>query len=320
MFIRSRKNPIVRPNLAHDWESKKVYNPGCIFNNGKYHLFYRAVGKDGISSIGYAVSNDGENFTAKAEPLLRPQGSLETKGIEDPRISLTADKFYLTYTAYDGDCARLCSAISSDLKNWRKQGVMIKDWNFIKAGGFLVKWDEARNKFPVRTQWSKAGGIFSEAIGGYYWMLFGDSNLWLAKSKDGISWEASNQPLLMPRKGFFDSEHLEMGPPPIKTSQGWLVLYHGIDETMTYRLGLILLDLNQPARIIFRTSRPIFAPTAKYELTGIIDIAHNNKPKVIFCCGAALREKLLRIYYGAGDSIICQAIAGIEDLLNLSNI
>ncbi len=315
MFIRSKSNPILKPDKKLSWQSRKVYNPGAIYENKKYHLFYRAVGDDWISRIGYAFSSDGEKFISELQPRLLPQGDLETRGIEDPRITKIKNSYYLTYTAYNGDCARLSLTTSNDLKNWRKHGPMLKNWNFLKAGGFIVKWDKARNQYPVRSQWSKAGGIFPELIDNKYWMIFGDSNLWLAQSKDGKEWQPIEKPFLKPRKKYFDSVHLEMGPPPLKTGKGWLVIYHGVDEKIVYRLGYLFLDLTNPNKILYRSAKPIFEPSASYELEGSVDITGDNKPKVIFCCGAVIVNNILRIYYGAGDSYVAVASAHYGKLL-----
>ena len=201
----------------------------------------------------------------------------------------------MTYTAYDGRCARLSLAASLDLKVWEKHGEMIPDWNAAKAGAFTVPWDEAQHNGIAIKHWSKAGGIFPGIIGNSnhhsfgammdkpyysapkaqdrYWMIFGSRHLWLATSGDGLTWQAELKPFLRPRTGdYFDSVHLEMGPPPLKTSRGWLVLYHGVDENMNYRLGFVFLALADPKKILFRSDKPIFEPRAPYELTGIIDI------------------------------------------------
>lgn len=342
MFTRSKNNPILKPNKNHDWESRKVYNCGAICENNQYHLFYRAVGDDWISSIGYAVSEDGENFERFNKPILFPESDLEKRGLEDPRISKINDVYFLTFTAYDGYAARLNFAVSKDLKNWEKRGVMMPDWNSEKAGAFRVKWDEARNTGAAKKEWSKAGGVFSEKIDNRYWMLFGDSNIWLANSSDGLKWEQEWEPFIRPRKGnYFDNAHIEMGPPPIKTDAGWLVLYHGIDDKIVYRLGFLLLDLNNPSKILYRSDKPIFEPEEPYELSGIVDILpgglkamekmskeelneflekhkqSGRMPQVIFCCGAVVVNGILRIYYGASDSVICTATAKLGNILKL---
>ncbi len=342
MFTRSKYNPILRPNENGDWESRKVYNCGAIYENNKYHLFYRAVGDDWISRIGYAVSEDGENFRRFERPILFPESGLEKRGIEDPRISKVKDKYFLTFTAYDGNAARLNFAVSEDLKNWEKRGVMMPDWNSEKAGVFRVKWDEARNTVAAKKEWSKAGGVFPEIISNKHWMIFGDSNIWLANSDDGLKWKPVWEPFIRPRKGsYFDSAHIEMGPPPIKTGAGWLVLYHGIDDKIVYRLGFLILDLNDPAKILYRSAKPIFEPEKPYELCGLVDILpgglkamekmskeelneflekhkqSGRMPQVTFCCGAVVVNGILRIYYGASDSVICAATARMEDILKV---
>jgi predicted GH43/DUF377 family glycosyl hydrolase len=320
MFTRSKFNPILKPLKKHAWEALKTYNPAVIFDNGKYHLFYRAVDKDGKSNIGYATSQDGENFSRHKSPIISPEYKYERRGIEDPRIVKINKKFLLTYNAYDGQCAHLALATSTDLKNWTKRGLILPNWYLIKAKGFVVAWDMAQQNKIATKKWHKAGGIFSEKINDKYWMLFGDRHLWLATSTDGIKWQAINKPFIRPRIGFFDSAHVEMGPAPIKTDRGWLILYHGIDQTITYRLGFLLLDLKNPKKIIYRSSQPILWPSAKYELKGKIDLTNDSKPKVIFCNGAVLIKNKLRVYYGAGDSTICTATAKLNNILSSFNL
>lgn len=349
LFTRSSHNPILLPNKNQGWESRKVYNPGAIYYNNKYHLFYRAVGegKDWHSSIGYAVSDDGELFKRSREPLLSSGNALEKRGLEDPRITKIGNKYYLTYTAYDGYTARLCLATSKNLVDWERHKEMLPEWDWTKAGGFTVKWGSGQKNPLARKSWSKAGGIFGEIINDRYWMIFGDRNLWLATSDDGIIWEPAHKPFIEPREeNFFDNVHLEMGPPPIETEYGWLVLYHGIDKTITYRLGFLLLDLDNPTNILYRSSKPIFEPREAYEMKGIVDILPgglkkmqkmssqeldmflvkaNNKgymPKVVFCCGAVVVDNMLRIYYGASDTSVCTATAKLNDILSIyaSNI
>jgi predicted GH43/DUF377 family glycosyl hydrolase len=341
MFIRSKLNPILKPDKDSFFESLKVYNPGVIFNNGQYHLFYRAVGGAWVSKIAHAHSLDGENFVKFNEIVLDNEEKNEKNGVEDPRITQIEGKCYMTYTAYDGECARLSLASAYDFLNWEKHGLMIKNWDARKAGQFLVPWDKVQNNKVAEKEWIKAGGIFSEKIQDNYYMLFGDRNIYFAKSKNIFNWKADLKPFLKPRKGYFDSVHLEMGPPPIKTLSGWLVLYHGIDENKVYRLGYVLLDLKNPQKIIYRSDQPIFEPTEAYEISGLVDIlpggfsamekmseeelkkyvekAKNNHtmPSVIFCNGAVLRDGILRIYYGAGDSVVCMASCEIRDLLRV---
>lgn len=345
MFTRSPNNPILRPDPKNDWESRKVYNCGVIFENDDYHVFYRAMGTDWVSSIGYAVSKDGESFERSDYPMIISPD--KTFSIEDPRVAKIGDDYFLSHTRYDGLNVTLNLATSKDLKHWKLHGEMIPKWDFKKANGFVVGWDPAQMKAEKDSQasrkWGKAGGIFSEKINGKYWMLFGDRNIWLAFSDDGLTWEPVWEPFIRPRgRNYFDQEHVEMGPPPIKTERGWLVLYHGVTEKIEYKIGFLLLDLNNPAKIIFRSDIPIFEPCELYELSGIVDIlpggydamkkmtkieldafikeaeTKGTMPKIIFSCGAVLVDEILRIYYGASDSTICTATANINDVLALA--
>lgn len=346
LFIRSKYNPILRPNSKNYWEEKKLYNPGAIFHDGKYHLFYRAVGsgEDWKSSIGYAVSADGEIFKRYAAPLIFGVDEYEKRGLEDPRITQIDDIFYMAYAAYDGITPRLCVATSKNLKKWTKHGPVFSNWLFYKAGGKRIRFDENGKPFDEtwQTEWSKSGGIFPEKINGKYWMLFGEYRIWFATSKDGKKWVGDKTPFLAPRKGnFFDNIFVEMGPAPIKTKKGWLVLYHGINKKHCYQIGFLLLDLKNPRKILFRSKQSIFKPEKDYEMSGIVDvlpggldtiqkmsaqklkkflkknISHGTMPKVTFCCGATVLNDELRIFYGASDSVICTAIANIDDILNL---
>lgn len=316
MFVRSSHNPILKPDKSVSWRSLKVYNPTVLFENSKYHLFYRAVGKDKISRIGYAISTDGINFSQQKKPNLSPKGKLESKGIEDPRITKVKNKYFLTFTAFDGRTARLSLATGDKLNYWKDRGAELKNWDFKKNYNFIVPWDTAFNNPAEDKNWSKAGAIFPEIIAKKYLMLFGDRNIWLAKSTNGVKWHAENFPLLHPRDGnYFDNVHLEMGPPPIRTKKGWLVIYHGVDRKMVYRLGYALLDSKNPEKILYRCKKPIFEPKEKYELKGSVDIAKGYGPKVIFCCGAVLVDDILRIFYGAGDSVICTAAAPLKEII-----
>lgn len=307
-------------------------------------MFYRAVGEGSLwhSSIGYAVSDDGEHFERFDEPLLTPKLELESLGIEDPRVVKIGDAYVMAYTGYDGDSARLLIATSGDLRHWERHGEVIPQWDLEKAHGFQVKWDEARfTQTALNKRWIKSGGIFSEKIDDRYWMLFGDSNMWFATSRDGLKWEPVWEPFIRPRAGMFDSVHVEMGPPPIKTEKGWLVLYHGIDEKIVYRIGFLLLDLGDPREILYRSDEPVFEPQEPYELSGIVDILPGGlkklqsmskeelneflrtaevkgfMPKVVFCNGAVLAGDTLRIYYGASDSVICTATVKLDDISKL---
>jgi predicted GH43/DUF377 family glycosyl hydrolase len=203
---------------------------------------------------------------------------------------------------------------------------------------------------PEKDEWSKAGAIFPEKIGDKYLMLFNELYIWLAHSNDGIQWEVLPGPFLEPRKNtdLFDNILVEAGPPPIKTKKGWLVFYHGVNDAIQYRLGVLMLDLRDPETILFRSNEPIFGPREKYELSGIVDIIlglgnvdsgakkllEENKdqelkkllrdaelqgfmPQVTFTPAAVVINGTVRIFYGASDQYVCTATASLEEILSI---
>lgn len=344
IFTRSKNNPILKPDPKKNWESRKLYNPGVIYHKDKYHLFYRAVGKSWKSVICYATSDNGENFKKHKEPVLTIENDSEKEGLEDPRITKIGDIFFMAYAAYDGITPRLNIATSKNLTKWKKDGKAFHNWNFKNAGGIYTSFKNGKPyKKEKLTEWSKSGGIFPSKINNKYWMLFGEHRIWLATSDDGLNWEGSLNPFLNPRQGnYFDNSFVEMGPPPIDTELGWLVLYHGIDNNQTYRIGFLILDKNSPLKILYRSTRPIFEPKEEYETFGMVDVLEggiknfkklsqkklkeflrkkkeeNIMPGVIFCCGTVLRGDNLEIFYGAGDSVICKASTSLDKLLKIA--
>lgn len=349
LFTRSKHNPVLSPNKQHDWESLKVFNPGAIYHEGKYHLFYRASGSgaDWHSALGYAVSTDGEHFQRFDQPLLDrdPKNPLELRGLEDPRITKIDDTFYMAYAAYDGKVPRLFIATSLDLKTWERHGPVLRNFDYSTMGGVHVKWNKGKaieTKIDSsKRERSKAGGIFPEKINGKYYMLFNELRIWMATSDDGIHWDAIPEVFLGPRKGtnLFDNVFVEMGPAPIKTEKGWLVLYHGVNDAIQYHLGILLLDLDDPTKILYRADQPIFGPREKYELSGIVDIipgvvklieqgkeqelkerlqeaeSGGFMPQVTFVTAAVVIDGIVRLYYGASDVFICTATAALKDIL-----
>lgn len=302
------------------------------------------------SAIGYAVSENGESFKRFSRPILdrNPSNPLEIRGLEDPRITKINNTFYMAYAAYNGKTPRLCVATSSDLQHWTKHQPAFKKFNFNEMGGVAVGWKKgkpAERRLPKAcNERTKAGGIFPKKIKDKYWMLFNEYRIWLAYSDDGISWKSLPEPFLSPRKNteLFDNVFVEMGPPPIKTEKGWLVFYHGVNDAAQYHLGFLLLDLNNPKKILFRSEEPIFGPQEPYELSGIVDIIpdavklikQNKKqklkkllngaekkdfmPQVTFVSSAVIAGNKVRLFYGAGDSFICTATAPLKDILALS--
>lgn len=286
---RFLKNPILRPKKQNDWESKLVFNPAAVYENGLFHLLYRAVGEDNISRIGYAVSANGYEFFRLDKPVFTPIGILESKGCEDPRLVSLEGKFYMTYTAYSLKGVRVSLASTRNFIKWERFGVVLPDME---------------NKDAV---------LFPEKIGGRYIMLHRPMDpprsIWIAYSNDLVRW-GDFKKVMAPIEGRWDGVGIGSASPPVKTERGWLLIYHGIDKDGVYRLGAALLDLDDPSRVIGRYPEPILEPEEDYELRGEVR-------EVVFGCGICEMEDKYFIYYGAADKVICGATAEKKELLDL---
>ncbi|MES2733848.1 MAG: glycoside hydrolase family 130 protein [Bacteroidota bacterium] len=303
---------------AVKWEEKDVFNPAAVVRKGKVYLLYRAedkVGKyAGTSRIGLAVSNNGFTFVRQPKPVLYPDNDFMKiyeweGGCEDPRIVSQEDGTYLlTYTAYDGKIARLCVATSTDLVNWKKHGLA-----FEKAGGGKYK-----------DIWSKSGAIvcrregshmIATKIKGKYWMYYGDTDIYVATSDNLLDWQPLEKPdgevtvAFGARKGRFDSRLVEPGPPAWITGDGIRLIYNGMnldsggDATLpggTYAAGQVLLDIEDPTKVLKRTPSYFIHPDKAYEITGQVG-------NVCFLEGLVYFKGRWLLYYGTADSKIAVA-------------
>jgi predicted GH43/DUF377 family glycosyl hydrolase len=322
MLERYTNNPIITADPNNKLYSKKVYNCTAIKYQAKYFMFLRGVGDDWISRIFLATSLDGLSFTINQEPVIAPEHDWEQRGCEDPRITFLNERFWLTYTAYDGTTARAAMASSNNLYDWEKHNLLFPELQYPQ-----------RENLP--TDWSKAAAIFPEKINNHYFLLFGDNHIWSATSSNILDWQSNPTPVISARKGFFDAAYVEMGPAPIKTDKGWLILYHGVDQfsdKRTYRLGAALLSLDNPFDIIWRCTKPILEPSEPYEISGLSDLIpggyatlrslsdnditdmseKNILPKSVFCCGVIEANNSLRLYYAAADTRICTATVDLQ--------
>ena len=289
-------NPIIIPRTGVKWEEKGTLNPAAIFLEGKTHLLYRAVDINDVSTIGYASSKDGFEIDERSsEPIYKPRDIFEAKGCEDPRIVQIGDTLYMTYTGYDGITPRV--AVSSI----KKADFLAKRWNWAKP-------------YPITPPNvpDKDAAIFPEKINGKYLMIHrvhdsvcADFVKSLDFSKEKIT-ECIE--ILWPRWGMWDEEKVGIAAPPIKTSKGWLMLYHGVSERTIYRVGAVLLNKDNPTEIISRSATPILEPSKDYERVGLVR-------NVVFPCGAVVRGETLFIYYGAADSTIAVATVPLSSIL-----
>jgi len=301
---RFENNPILSPRLGKDWEEKGVFNPAAIYLEGKTHILYRAFSKENVSTIGYAVTQDGFTIDERSnEPIYLPRESFEKKegggggGCEDPRIIKIEDKLYLTYTAFDGVKPRIASTS-------------------IKVADFLAKkwqWTKPKLITPYEVE-DKDCVIFPEKIDGKYLIIHRIENSICGDFVSSLDFdkEIIDQciEMIAPRPGMWDSKKVGAACPPIKTDKGWLLLYHGVSEKMVYRVGAVLLGKENPTEIIARGINPILEPSEKYEKVGIV-------PNVVFPCGSVLKGDTLFIYYGAADFTVGVATVSLKKILEL---
>ncbi len=335
-------NPILKPspdlnfvcpinNQSVKWEERNVLNPAAIVKDDKVYLFYRAQDASGTSRIGLAVSSDGLHFKKFPEPVFFPdndnmkkyewnyhkdstyrysevQSSEYFDGTEDPRIIETNDgKYIMTYTAYDGKTARLCLAISDDLQNWTKKGLVLS----------AVKYRDTWSKSGAIVVKQKGNKMIAEKINGKYWMYFGDTDLFMASSDDLIHWEVAENAetgkmieVLHPRPGYFDSRLVEPGPFALRKDEGILLIYNGSNAAsfndpdlpkFTYAAGQALFDKNEPWKMINRTDTNFIHPDKDYEKVGEVN-------EVCFVEGLVNFQNKWFLYYGTADSKIAVAV------------
>lgn len=303
---RYTKNPILEPIEAHAWEKKAVFNPAAIDVDGTVRILYRAMGDDDTSVLGYAESQNAYRITERfTEPVYRPRAPFETKqsggnsGCEDPRITRFGDTFYMFYTAVD--------AISPP----RVALTTIPADDFLERR--FDRFAEPRLISPPGVD-DKDACLFPEKIGGQYVILHRiqpaiDINFVSSLDFDGASTWLVHNPFIFPRPGFWDSKKIGINTAPIRTSAGWLLLYHGVSEyDGEYRVGALLLDLEHPDRVIGRSLHPLFEPETAFERQGVV-------PNVVFPCGAIVRNHTLITYYGGADRVIGVASIPLSSLL-----
>ncbi len=325
---RAMRNPIMRPTAGSYWESEAVFNPGAVIHGGRVHLFYRALGPDGVSRVGYASSKDGIHFDKRSShPVYMPETVRESErhyshtsparlkydkalyasgggwgGCEDPRSVKIDDRIYLTFNIFNGwNSIRvgLTSINERDLENGR--------WNWRRLV-FLSPPNE-RHKCWV---------LFPEKIEGKYALLHSvydnDPSLvqveYLDSLEEPIPYIKSSDPHLLPDRNLaWHNRTRGAGPPPVKTRYGWLLFYHAMDrnDPNRYKLGVMLLDSKDPRKVLYRSNYPILEPDEWYE--------NDWKPGIIYASGAVVKGDTLLIYYGGGDKHIGVAYTNLDNFV-----
>lgn len=308
-LTRYSGNPVLQPIKSHSWESKYVLNAGAIRLDGKVYLVYRAFGDDEVSRLGLAISRDGFRFTQRLDrPIFEPANPNETKGCEDPRLVIMGGRIFMTYTAYDGTVAQiaLASITKEDFVNFR--------WD---------KWERHGLVFPGYTD--KDAAMFPAQFNGKFAMLHRvDPHIWITFS-DHLScpWPRHEHKILAGATAgmMWDGLKIGAGAQPIRTRYGWLLITHGVDYARVYRLGVMLLDLQDPTKLIYRSPNFVLEPEESCEVGKEGECWVRN---VVFTCGALplydTREDLgaedeLIVYYGASDTVISIAIGKVGDLI-----
>lgn len=282
-FERYPGNPVLLPNPFHEWEALNVFNCAVVQHNGLFHMLYRAQGVHYKSSIGYAVSVDGYDWSRLDKPVMCPGAKYETRGVEDPRVVEIDGVFYMTYTGYSVHGTRASIARSVNLIDWEPMGVALPDED---------------NKDHV---------LFPEKIGGRYCMFHRrEPDIWLAYSEDLLHW-TDHQRVFGPRPGW-ESSKVGLSGPPLKTGDGWLIVYHGVDDEMYYRQGVALLDLGDPTGVLSRPADFVMEPREPFEHVGDV-------PHVVFSCATLQVGDELWIYYGGADRCIGQASCPMDNVM-----
>jgi beta-1,2-mannobiose phosphorylase / 1,2-beta-oligomannan phosphorylase len=215
---------------------------------------------------------------------------MEKYGVEDARVTCIDGKYYINYSAVSWDSWGTALAVTEDFVHLEKKGMIFHPEN-------------------------KDVAIFPEKVGGKYIALhrpnnsgFGKASIWYSESPDLLHW-GNYKVLIRPRDIKWESMKIGGGAPPIKTDQGWLVVYHGKGDNSIYSLYCLLLDLEEPSKVLKRGREPLLTPTESYETDGFFS-------NVVFSNGLVEKDGKVYIYYGAADESTCLAITDVESLLN----
>lgn len=307
---RYEGNPILKPNPENWWESYTVFNPGAVLKDGKVYLLYRAVGerKQYISRLGLAISGDGFNFErVSTKPVFEPGRAYDRWACEDPRIIELEGEIYITYVALSklalmgGKLSYTALLSTKDFRNFKRFGLITS--RKVDDRDTVLFSEKIKGKYAML---HRPQEYTNSDLDYWEWKTGDPSSIWLAFSKDIKRW-GMGQVLMKPQEEW-EQRKIGIGPPPIKTTNGWLLIYHGVDKNSVYRAGAALLDLNDPTKVIGRLSYPILEPEEDYEKIGDV-------PNVVFPCGAVILGKKLFIYYGGADEVCCVATKNLNDIL-----
>jgi predicted GH43/DUF377 family glycosyl hydrolase len=299
IFHRHPGNPIISVE-NFPYAANSVFNAGATRVGDEAVLLMRVEDRRGMSHFTVARSRDGiKDWRIDSQPTMLPRPDTnpeELWGIEDPRIVYLEESgsWAITYTAYSEGGPLVSLAVTSDFKHFERRGPV------------LAPEDKDAALFPVRFDGRWA--MIHRPVSAHPYTL---AHIWITFSPDLKHW--GDHQILIParRGGWWDANKVGLSPPPLKTAEGWLILYHGVRTSpggVIYRLGLALLDLNDPRKLVTRSDEWIFGPEEAYEVLGDVD-------KVVFPCGWIIEGEEIRLYYGAADKCLALATANISDVL-----
>ncbi|ANI89637.1 hypothetical protein A9P82_10265 [Arachidicoccus ginsenosidimutans] len=337
-FVRpDNVNPVITPDSAEffdpmsesviNWEVSDVFNPAAVVKDGKINILYRAEDNSAVgigsrtSRIGLAETTDGIHLKRHKKPVLFPADDNEKEhewrgGCEDPRVAVTEDGTYLMlYTQWNRKVPRLAAALSKDLVHWKKYGPVFRT---ALNGKY---YNMATKSASILTK-AVNGKLEITKINGKYRMYWGEQHVYAATSDDLVNWtplenaDGSLKELASPRKGYFDSQLTECGPPAVLTDKGIVLLYNGKnaageqgDKHYTagaYCAGQILFDAKEPTKILERLDQPFFKPEAEFEKSG------QYPAGTVFVEGLVLYHHKLFLYYGCADSRVAVAVSSVN--------
>ncbi len=335
-MINVKSEGIILESSKNGFDNQAVLNPACIEISGITHMFYRAVRRgDMVSSIGYCQLDGNKAVKRSDKPVLCPEYDYEKMGVEDPRIVFLDGVYYLFYTAYDGKNALFAYATSTDLASFTKQGVISPRITYAEAArlfGFSkAKMIERYFFFDsyIRDRegdgillWEKDAFIFPKKINNRFALVHrvlpGIQVIYFDDFKDLTDdyWRdylgnLGNYVLLDPEYRF-ESRNIGGGGPPIETKDGWLLIYHAVEDSRRgriYHAAAALLDLVDPTKVMGRLKKPLFSPSEPWEKQGDV----NN---VVFPTGAVVKDSRLYLYYGAADKLIAAKSIDLEELVS----
>lgn len=295
-------NPILTPN-KNGWESRAVFNPAVVLFGNEWYLIYRAQGEDEVSRLGMArLASPTEVSERKPEPVFGPDpdSEYENMGVEDPRITQMGNEYYMLYVAASKYPSLTQVPMHPREAQWRARVSLAKTADF-------ESW--SRFGMIISHVDSKDAALFPEKIENNFCLLHRVvPQVRIAISMDGRNYKERG-PVFGPREGTWDEGRVGVGAPPIKCPYGWVLFYHGVDRQKVYRLGMALLDLEDPSLVVARTTESVLEPSESYEKEGRIK-------NVVFTCGAMEDKDKYWVYYGGADTVIGVASIDKQEVWN----